>query len=82
MTFDSFVLAGAVVCGAGLLVLTILHIMLMVRLRKLIFTFLPILFYPANELLDKERFIRRIGIGLCVIGAMPILASFLLRDSG
>jgi hypothetical protein len=70
---------GAVIFGLGLIILTALHIMLMVRQRKFIFTFLPVLFIPPHELLEKERLMRKYAVYLCLIGAVPILLSFLYR---
>ena len=77
---NGFVFAGAVIFGTGLFILTMLQIMLMVRFKKFMFTFLPILFFPGHELSDKEKFIRKIGVVLCVMGAIPILASFVLTS--
>jgi hypothetical protein len=67
------VFAAGVITVIGIFILSALHIILMLRLKKVIFTLLPVLFFPAHELLEFERYMRKIGIYLSLIGSVPII---------
>jgi dolichol kinase len=54
----------------GLFMLSSLQFNLSRRLNKSLFTFLPVLTFPSNELTDKERRNRKYGGFLLLIGAI------------
>ena len=79
MTFDiivrGFLFAGSLVLIIGIVALSILQSKLIGRLNRSFFTFLSVVFYSDNELTDNERFIKKIGVYVTLIGAMVVLVS-------
>ena len=72
---DSIWNGGIIMLGLGSLAAIILQIMLMVRLRKFILTFLPVLFSPNGDLLSNERLIKKMAIYLLAIGSLAVAVS-------
>jgi hypothetical protein len=73
-----FLYAGSLVLIAGIIALTILQSMLVGRLRKSLFTFLSVMFYPKQELSDTEHRIKIVGNYLTTAGTITVLLSGLL----
>ena len=72
---STFLYAGSLVLITGIIALTILQSMLVGRLRKSLFTFLSVMFYPKHELSDTENRIKIIGNYLTICGAVVVLVS-------
>lgn len=72
---STFLYAGSLVLISGIIALTILQSILVGRLRKSLFTFLSIMFYPKHELSDKEYRIKLVGNYLTIVGAVIVLVS-------
>jgi hypothetical protein len=72
---STFLYAGSLVLITGIIALTILQSMLVGRLRKSLFTFLSVMFYPKHELSDTEHRIKIIGNYLTIAGAVVVLLS-------
>jgi len=72
---SAFLYAGSFVLIAGVVTLTILQSMLVRRLRKSLFTFLSVMFYPKHELSDTEQRIKLAGNCLTIAGALTVAVS-------
>jgi len=72
---SNFLFVGAIVLLSGIIALTILQCLLIGRLKKSLFTFLSLMFYPKHELSDTENKIRVVGNRLTFVGAGVVLVS-------
>lgn len=72
---SNFLFIGAIILISGIIALTILQCLLIGRLKKSLFTFLSVMFYPRHELSDTENKIKVVGNYLTIVGAGVVLIS-------